>query len=414
MKRFTCLCVVSILFLSLAAAQVLPVGTVDGTVKDPSGALLTGIKVTLKNIGTGVSRDAPTNDSGYFFFPLVNPGRYDVAVEKAGFKKGTQEIAVRTGIRSTADFSLEVGQLTESIQVSAQTALLETSTAAVSRNVQERVVTDMPLLARNVLMLVNLSPGITNNSPTSSTNGLIDIDNTSYTSASGANNRTNEFLMDGIPNNVSDRVAYIPSVDDVEEFTVQTNALDAEYGHGGGMFVNVVTKSGTNQLHGSLYDFFRNDKLNANAFFSNKNGSPRPIFRFNQYGLTAGGPIIKNKLFWFFNFEGLRQRTPRAYRFTVPTALQRTGDFSQTYNASGALFQIADPLTTAPDGRGGYSRTLFAGNRIPANRINAIAANVISRYPNSTSLGDAFSNANNYYSEVPAPYDGENYSVRVV
>src|SRR5437667_139534 len=123
-------------------------------------------------------------------------------------------------------------------------ALLETSTAAVSRNVEQRVVTDLPLLARNVLMLVNLSPGITNNSPTSNTNGLIDIDNTSYTSTSGANNRTNEFLMDGIPNNVSDRVAYIPSVDDVAEFTVQTNALDAEYGHGGGMFVNVVTKGG--------------------------------------------------------------------------------------------------------------------------------------------------------------------------
>src|SRR5260370_37015674 len=136
----------------------------------------------------------------------------------------------------------------------------------------------MPLLARNVLMLVNLSPGITNNSPTSSANGLRDIDHTSYTCASGANHRTNEFLMDGIPNNVSDRVAYIPSVDDVAEFTVQTNALDAEYGHGGGMFVNVITKGGTNDLHGTLWDFLRNDKLNANSFFANKNGSPRPIF----------------------------------------------------------------------------------------------------------------------------------------
>ncbi len=118
--------------------------------------------------------------------------------------------------------------------------------------------------------------------------------------------------MDGIPNNVSDRVAYIPSVDDVEEFTVQTNALDAEYGHGGGMFVNVTTKSGTNSFHGNLYEFFRNDKLNANSFFSNRAGSPRPGFSFNQYGLTAGGPVVKNKVFWFFNFEGLRQRTPKS------------------------------------------------------------------------------------------------------
>jgi len=247
----------------------------------------------------------------------------------------------------------------------------------------------MPLLARNVLMLVNLSPGITNNSPTSSTNGLIDIDNTSYTSASGANNRTNEFLMDGIPNNVSDRVAYIPSVDDVAEFTVQTNALDAEYGHGGGMFVNVVTKGGTNDFHGNLYDFLRNDKLNANAFFSNKAGAPRPAFHFNQYGLTAGGPVVKNKVFWFFNFEGLRQRTPKAYRFTTPTALQRTGDFSQTFNSAGDSFQIADPLTTAPNGNGSYIRTLFPGNRIPLSRINPIADDTFRSVPVSSSSSKA-------------------------
>jgi len=222
------------LFLAMSlSAQVLPVGSVDGIVKDPSGALLTGVKVTLKNADTGIARATVSNEEGYFFFPLVPPGAYSVETEKTGFKKGTQEISVRTGIRSTADFSLQLGQINESVQVTGQAALLETSTASVSRNIQQRVVTDMPLLARNVLMLVNLAPGITNNSPTSNTTGLIDIDSTSYTSASGANNRTNEFLMDGIPNNVSDRVAYIPSVDDVEEFTVQTNALDAEYGHGG-------------------------------------------------------------------------------------------------------------------------------------------------------------------------------------
>ena len=404
---------IGLVLCAALAAQVLPVGTVDGSVKDPSGALLAGINVNLRNLDTGESRVARSNESGYFFFPLVDPGRYEVAAEKAGFRRGTQEIAVRTGIRSTADFTLELGQVSDSVQVTSQAPLLETSTAAISRNVQQRVVSDMPLLARNVLMLVNLAPGITNNSPTNTTNGLIDIDNTSYTSAAGANNRENEFLLDGIPNNVSDRVAYIPTLDDVEEFTVQTNALDAEYGHGGGMYVNVTTKSGTNELHGSLWDFVRNDKLNANSFFANKNGSPRPAFRFNQYGLATGGPVIKNKLFWFFNFEGLRQRTPATYRFTVPTALQRQGDFSQTFNVSGALFQVADPLTTTPDGKGGYTRMLFPGNRIPSSLINPIAAAVISRYPVATSLGDPNTGANNYYTQVPAPYDGENYTARM-
>ncbi|MCL5742751.1 MAG: TonB-dependent receptor, partial [Acidobacteria bacterium] len=405
-KLTICFCIGLVAALT---AQVLPVGTVDGTVKDPSGALLTGIKVTLTGLDTGQSRDATTNESGYFFFPLVQPGRYEVAAEKAGFKKGTQQITVRTGIRSTADFALELGAVTESVQVTGAAPLLETTTSVVSRNVERRVITDMPLLARNVLMLTNLVPGITNNTPSGGSNGLIDIDSYSYTSASGANSRTNEFLMDGIPNNVSDRVAYIPGVDAVQEFTVQTNALDAEYGHGGGMYVNVTTKGGTNELHGNLYEFFRNDKLNANAFFSNKANAKRPVFRFNQFGLTAGGPLVKNKVFWFFNFEGIRQKTPRQYRFTVPTAAQRTGDFSQTYNAAGTLFQIADPLTTTTSG----ARTLFGGNLIPASRLNTIAKNVLARYPNATSLGDPFTNANNYFSEVPAPYGGENYSLRI-
>lgn len=393
----------------LAIAQVQPVGTVDGTVLDATGAALAGVKVTLKNVDTGISRDTQTNENGNFFFPLVNPGRYEASVEKAGFKKGVQEVTVRTGIRSTADFNLQLGQVTDSVQVTGESPLLETSTSSVSRNINQRAVQDMPLLARNVLMLVNLAPGITNNSPTGSSTGLIDIDSVSYTSASGANNRTNEFLMDGIPNNVSDRVAYIPSVDDVEEFTVSTNALDAEYGHGGGMYVNVVTKGGTNAFHGNVYEFLRNDKLNANNFFANRNGARRPVFRFNQFGLTAGGPIVKNKTFWFFNFEGLRQRTPVAYRFTVPTALQRTGDFSQTFNVAGAPFQIADPLTTSPTG----VRTLFPGARIPASRLNAVSRAVIARYPAANLPGDNNTGANNYFSQVPAPYDGENYSVRI-
>jgi len=385
------------------------VGTVDGTVTDSSGAALPEIKVTLRNLDTGVARDTTTNDSGYYFIPLVNPGRYESSVEKAGFKRSVQELTVRTGIRSTADFRLEVGQVTDSIEVTGEAPLLETTTSAVSRNVSQRTINDMPLLARNVLMLINLAPGITNNAPTSNTTGLIDIDSVSYTSASGANNRTNEFLMDGIPNNVSDRVAYIPSVDDVAEFTVSTNALDAEYGHGGGMYVNVVTKGGTNELHGNVYDFFRNDKLNANSFFNNRAGARRPVFRFNQFGLTAGGPVVKNRVFWFFNFEGLRQRTPRAYRFTVPTELQAEGDFSQTLNVAGVPFQIADPLTTTPAG----ARTLLPNGRIPASRINPIARSVLTRYPKANLPGDLNTNANNFYNEVPAPYDGENYSLRI-
>lgn len=394
------------------SAQVLPVGTIDGTVKDSTGGALPAIGVRIVNTETNQSRTAATNENGYFFFPLVAPGNYSVSAEKVGFKKGTQQVLVQTGKRSTADFTLEIGQITESVEVTAQAALLETSSASVGRNVTQKAVQDLPLLGRNPLMLINLTPGITNNSTTSSS-GLIDIDSVSYSSANGSNRRQNEFLMDGIPNNVSDRVAYIPSVDMVEEFSVQTNALDAEYGHGGGMYVNVTTKSGTNQFHGNLWEFLRNDKLNANSFFSNRAGARRPVFRFNQFGLAVGGPVIKDKVFWFFNWEGLRQRTPFTYRITVPTALQRQGDFSQTLDRAGAAFQIADPLTTAATASGGQARTLFPGGRIPASRINPIAANVIKRYPDANGLGDPFTAANNYFAVVPAPYDGDNYSVRI-
>ncbi|MCX6623728.1 MAG: carboxypeptidase-like regulatory domain-containing protein [Acidobacteria bacterium] len=394
----------------LLSAQVLPVGTVDGTVKDPTGALLVGAKVTLMNTGTGQSREATTSEIGYYFFPLVQPGNYTVSIEKAGFKKGTQSSLVQTGRRSTADFALELGQISESVQVSAQAALLETSTSSVSRNVQQKLITEIPLLGRNPLMLINLAPGVTNNTPTGSTLGLTDIDSVSYTSASGAGTRQNEFLLDGIPNNVSDRIAYIPSVDDVEEFSIQTNALDAEYGHGGGMYVNVATKGGTNEFHGSVYEFLRNNKLNANTWINNKNALPRAPFHFNQYGLTAGGPAIKNKVFWFFNFEGVKERSPVTYLFTTPTDLQRSGDFSQTYDAKGVLFQIADPLTTKADGTG---RVLFANNKIPTNRINPIATNVFARFPKANVPGTPLSGTNNYYAQIPRIVDGENYALRV-
>ena len=247
------------------------------------------MKVTLTQIETNQVRTATTNDSGYYFFPLVNPGRYQVMAEKVGFKRSTQQVLVETGKRSTADFALELGQVTESVQVTAQAALLETSTASVSRNVQERVVQDLPLLGRNPLMLINLAPGITNNSTTSSS-GLIDIDSVSYSSANGSSRRQNEFLMDGIPNNVSDRVAYIPSVDDVEEFTVQTNALDAEYGHGGGMYVNVTTKSGTNQLHGNHLRVFpqRQAECESVLLESQRHAAPSSAIQPIRCSLWAG------------------------------------------------------------------------------------------------------------------------------
>ncbi|MEK7408626.1 MAG: TonB-dependent receptor [Acidobacteriota bacterium] len=395
----------------LAAAQVLPVGTVDGTIRDSSGALVPAAKITLANRDTGQSRAAQTNDAGYYFFPLVQPGRYQVSAEKAGFKKGVQELLVETGKRATVDLSLEVGQVTETVRVSGQAPLLETSSAVVSRNIQQRQVQDLPLLGRNPLKLMLLTAGVTAN--TTNNSNLLDVSGTSYVSTNGANNRQNEFLLDGIPNNISDRVNYIPPVDVVEEFSIQTNALDAEYGHGGGAYINITSKSGTNEWHGQAYDFVQNDKLNANNFFNNRAGVKRAPFRYNQFGAAAGGPIVKNKAFWFFNWESVRQRNPATRFFTAPTGLQRQGDLSQTFDRTGRLMEIYDPFSTRPGAGGAFVRDPFPGNRIPANRMDPIARNVMPGFPQPDGPGDPGSGTNNLITNISAPFDSDAYSVRV-
>jgi hypothetical protein len=391
-------------------AQVLPVGTADGTVKDPSAAVLPGAKVTLTHRDTRQSRDTQTNDAGYYFFPLLPPGPYQVAVEKEGFKRAVQDLTVETGRRTTVDLSLEIGQVTESVEVRETTPLLQVSSAVVSRNIQQRLVQDLPLLGRNPLKLLLLSAGVTANTTTNS--NLLDVSGSSYVSANGANNRQNEFLLDGIPNNISDRVNYIPPVDVVEEFTVQTNALDAEYGHGGGMYVNITSKSGTNQFHGRFYEFVRNDKLNANNFFSNRQGARRAPFRYNQYGVAGGGPVIPDKVFWYFNWEGVRQRDPATRFFTAPTDLQRQGDFSQTTDRTNRLMEIYDPFSTRASGSA-FVRDPFPGNRIPAARFDAIARNVMPRYPRPNVPGDPGAGTNNLITNISAPFDGDSFSARV-
>jgi len=408
---------IAILALSALKAQVLPVGSIDGTLRDASSAVVPDAKVILANKETGVKREATSNETGYFFFPSVNPGVYTVTAERQGFKRLSQEATVFTGRRSTLDFQLEVGQLTESVQVTGQAPLLETATAAVSRNVENRQVQDLPLLGRNPLKLMLLTAGVTANATNNS--DLLDVSGTSYVSANGANRRQNEFLLDGIPNNISDRVNYIPPVDVVEEFTVQTNALDAEYGHGGGAYVNISSKSGANDFHGQIYEFFRNDKLNANSFFNNRSGAARPPFRYNQFGAAAGGPVMlpkfngRNRLFWFFNWESFRQRNPATQFWTAPTDLQRQGDFSQTFDRNGQMMAVHDPFSTRQAPSGQFVRDPFANNRIPASRFDPVARNVMPRFPSPNRSGDPFTGTNNLITNLSAPFDGDAYSVRV-
>src|SRR5262245_18524342 len=406
---------INVLLLAMVVclhAQVLPVGSVDGLVRDPAAAVVAGAKISLTKLDTGQVHATTTNEDGYFYAALLPPGRYQVAAEKTGFKKATQEVAVSTGRRSTADISLEVGEVTESVEVRSVAPLLETSNAAVSQSVQQRQIHDLPLLGRNPLKLMILSAGVNTYAATTNTSNLTDISGTSYLSTNGSNRRLNEFLLDGIPNNLTDRIAHIPTVDVVQEFTVQTNALDAEYGHGGGAYVNVTTKSGTNEFHGTLYEFVQNDKLNANSFFNNRQGVAKAPLRYNQMGGAAGGPLLRSKTFWFFNFESVRQKVPRTAFYTAPTDLQRQGDLSQTFDRNNQLMLIFDPFSTRREGNQNV-RTAFPGNRIPAARIDPVAARVMRDFPSPNTAGDAFSGTNNLVANLGTPYNVDSANIRL-
>jgi Carboxypeptidase regulatory-like domain/TonB dependent receptor len=404
-----------VFMVSAATAQVIPTGSVDGAVTDTSAAILPGTTVVLTNTNTNETRTASANEQGVFFFNLVPVGNYRLEAELAGFKKFVQTITVELGRKITVDIRLEVGEVREVIEVQTDAPVLETSTASISTSVNNRYVAGLPLAGRNVLQLAVLSAGIVqtaNPAPSS----LNEISGTSYFSTNGANQRMNEFLMDGVPNNVSDRVAYIPPVDQVQEFNIQTNSFDSEYGHSGGAYINVSTKSGTNRIQGTVYEFLRNDALNANSFFNNRSGIDKPALRYNQFGAAVGGPIIKNKTFWFFNYEGVESTRPSNTIFTVPSELERRGDFSQTFNAAGQLIRIYDPFSTRPDPAqaGRFIRDQFLGNVIPSNRLDPVAQNIIKTFvPLPNRSGDPNSGTNNHVKVVATRQPIDNFTVRL-
>ena len=237
-----------------------------------------------------------------------------------------------------------------------------------------------------------------------------------FFSINGSRPNQSQFMLDG-GNNTNltfNGPEYSPQVEEVQEFKIQTSSFSAEYANSGGGVINVVSKGGTNALHGSLFEYFRNDALAANDFFSNSFGRARPMLRYNQFGGTLGGPIIKNRTFFFFAYEGLRQKLPTVTTTSVPTALQRAGDFSQTRANNGQLVVIYDPLTTRPDPDrpGQYIRSPFAGNIIPAARIDPVAAKIQSYYPAPTSPGNPNTGLNNFLFTGPSLRSTDNYSGR--
>src|SRR5215470_1746224 len=353
-------------------------GALQGMVQDSNGAVVAGAEVTITNQNTNVTINMATGGNGHYIAPQLPPGVYKVTVKKSGFKTSTiADIKIDVQQIREADFTLEVGQTNETVSVSASgTTALETTSSTIAQTIENKRIVDLPLNGRNPFALATLSPGVI---PGGGASPWI----------SGGRNATSEVSIDGVsnvgPENNSSilNLIYTPSVDSVQEFSVQTNSVSAEFGRLGGGVINLITKSGTNGLHLTTYEFLRNSKLDANNFFSNRAGVGKGSFKRNQFGGNVGGPVVKNKTFFFVNYEGNWQGTASPSTFTVPLPEWRQGNFSNLKNSAGQPIIIYDPLTTKPDPNnpGRFTRDPFPNNIIPTNRINPIAARIMQYWP---------------------------------
>src|SRR6267143_375936 len=314
----TCALVLMALLVA-AAVSASPTGSIVGSVKDPSGAATTGAKLTLTNVATNAKMEAVSDTNGGFQFLQLAPAVYSLVVESQGFKKVTEHrILVQVDQITHVDVALEIGSLAQIVEVtSAATPLLETDRSTLSSVVDSQVISNMPLNARQYLDLALLTPGVLP-SATGTQGGGFNV--------AGARSQSNIFLLDGVSNidtQINSALGNFRITDAVQEFAVQTSVATAEFGRGTGGQVNIVTKSGGNQFHGTAFEYLRNSVLDAADFFTNKNkGTKNPLHR-NQYGATLGGPIFKDKLFFFLSYEGFRQVAPTVSSTRVPTAAER-------------------------------------------------------------------------------------------
>lgn len=391
--------------LSVAVfAQASYEAQVRGAVTDPAGAVVPGATVTLTDTSTGIAVVRKTDSRGLYTLNGLRPGGYNLFVESNGFRRfESRNITLAVSQQAVINVTLELGALASSVEVTESAPLLDTGSAAIGTTVSGSSTRDIPLYGRSFFGLVFLAGGVTE-SPGS---GIQDNypSGTNFVS-NGQRNATAEVRLDGALTSAPEQgegtntnVYYQPSVEVIQEFKVENNSFSAEFGNNGGTVINVLMKQGGNRFHGSGWWFGQRSGLDANDFFSNAAGLPRPGHRHDQYGGMLNGPIKKEKTFFLFDFERLKDSSPTQIATTVPTLAERKGDFSQSYyadeNGNPAPNIIFDPLSGSPG-----SRVPFTGNVIPAARLNSIGAGVAGLYPAPNQPGDPLLQTNNFRTNV--------------
>src|SRR5437667_5661485 len=361
MRPLTCLlfaCLPLLLLLASPAQAQVYTGSITGLIQDPSGAVVPNASVVLTDITKGLKYSATTDSTGRYVLRSLPPSTYSIRVEASGFRSEVQSgIVLEVNQNLTLNVSLQVGTAQETVEVTGQPPVLATEDAVTGQNLNRTLINDLPLVGRGVFDLAMLSPGI--NQPAGNTFGPNNMANNWI--SNGSRNAQADILIDGVStvgveqNTAIVNPLYTPSVDAVQEFKVQQSNFSAEIGFSGATVVNVVTRSGTNDFHGSAYEFFRNDKLNANNYFNNQAGIKIAPVRWNEFGVTVGGPIRKNRTFFFFDYEGSRASTSVTKNASVPSVLERTGDVGDLCGDQGGTFdangQCLNPDGTPSDGQ---------------------------------------------------------------
>jgi hypothetical protein len=404
-----------------------PTGTVQGTITDKNGATIPGCAVEVRELQTNSLRATTTEENGFFEIPLLPAGAYELTIKKANFETfALSPLTLDVNQKIDLPITLRVGAESQVVTVSTQAPLLETSTSATGQVIDNQQIADMPLSNRNVLQLDTFVPGLHDFGATSApaTQGSVTF---GRFEANGGPTNSNEFMLDGATAVVANlnAVSVVPTIDALQESNILTANIPAEFGRTGGIVFNATYKTGTNSLHGTIYEFINNSFLAANSWVNDADKVNKIFSNINTFGYSVGGPVWipkvfdgRNRLFFFTNYEGFRSVVPVSLLLTVPTAAERTGDFSHLFNANGSLISIYDPTTTTLVSGNTYTRQQFSyngvANVIPPTELDKVGTNLISYYPlpNATPT-NTNSNTSNYLTDTKG-YEVQNeWSVKI-